>query len=741
MKIHLKIQSLFLPLGFSLLTACSSGGDGGSLSGDAGNPANPTEKLLQDLNNPISSGACNIPFVFVDDWGEELMNRIRSGDAACTKKVIEVSKLDVNIPQKVFAQDKKVYPIWHSLTTSSLFFANGTADKAFQVVKVLVEAGARLDTKNDSNQSPLQYAVENDEVFRRYPVVSAYLILSGKSNLLETNKLGLAPYHYVIQRGSLEHLQLMLDKNIDINFPTNNGKAPLLIAFEANFLTGIELLLARGVRVDFKDQNGNSSLQRAIHQNYDAVALQLIDKGLDLNLANNSQETALFSALQSKKIEILQKLLSKNVNVDLRTSQTTPLHLALSQGLSAIVDSLLERVQTRSEVDSDGNTVMHLLVLQGAFPQLQRALQKQFVVDQSNKTGATALHLATEKDDLSMVQALIAAGASVKTADLQKKLPIHKVKSSGILELLIQNKSPVNDLDSKGNSPLAYVALSQKKDLVSLLIQNQANAQWVDSSGRSLVSHMISLNNLDLAQFFIDRGVHPASEDSFGNTALFYAGSVNAIEFIAPHVNINSINSEKQSALIKMVRDYTSTQQQSTLDMIQRMIELKADINVPMPGGKGTLLHFVMKERQLLIAPSNPSSQFLALSELLLKNDIKLNAKDKDGNTALHYADTVEEIELLGKYNAIANVANKQGMTAKESYTPEKKKLVQKIKVADEELALLEADLAKAKANSETQKINQLMAEIKKSTFELEALKSRSSEIDKLVAAIESIGG
>lgn len=735
----MKLRRLSLSLSLVVVTACSGGGGNGTLDGDAGNPTTPGQKLIQDINNPISSNDCIKPFFFVDNWGEELMSEVRTGDAACTKKVLELSKIDVNTPQKAFGHDKPLYPLWHALTRSALFFAakGNNNETAYRVIKVLVEAGARLDIKNEDNLSPLQFAIENDEIFTDYPVVASYLILTGKSNLLEFDKQGLSPYHRILQRASISHLQLMIEKNIDINISTQKGMAPLQLAFDAHFLEGIELLISKGIRTDFKDGKGNSSLQRALQQNYDGVAKILIEKDLNLNSANTSGETALFTSIQMQKSDLALQIMTKDINVDLRTNSTTALHLAISKNLSIVVDALLERVKSRAETDSNLNSVVHLLVDLGTEDQLNRAITRQFAQDTKNNSGETPLHRAVVGNKIAMAKSLLASGANVKTTDLDKRLTTHKVKSKEILEILLLNKTPINDLDNSGQSPLSYAAQDQNRGLVEMFVKNQADVKWVDTNGKNLILKMIEKNNIDLAQYFIDQGVNVNATDKDGNTALFFANTTQAVEFLASKVNVNALNSKKESALLRAVEWYISSEEPFVLDLVNKLIEKKADVQIQLPKSKGTLLHLVMSQRTTKKLLDGQPHEYLVLAETLINNSIKINAKDNSGNTALHYADTIGEIELLLKYDAITNLQNNEGKTPINKHESALKKQEKQLKIANESLELLEAAYEAAKASGDTFKQTQLLAEIKQATKDQDATKTQIDITNKMIQALK----
>lgn len=237
------LMSVFLMLTVFAAAACSGGNRMRGLDGDAGNPQTPSEKIEQIMNSPVSAAECGTIHTAVTNASQEMMAAIRAGDASCALLAIQAGNLDVNTPIVISVQDGPEYPIWNALSTSALFFARGdNDDRTIRVLKVLVEAGVNLEIKNNLDQTPLHYALEDDEVFSRYPLVASYFIISGKANLNATNADGFAPIHLAIRRKSLTHLKVLVDKGAGINAPTADGKTPLALALDLGFNEGVELL-------------------------------------------------------------------------------------------------------------------------------------------------------------------------------------------------------------------------------------------------------------------------------------------------------------------------------------------------------------------------------------------------------------------------------------------------------------------------------------------------------------------
>lgn len=71
----------------------------------------------------------------------------------------------------------------------------------------------------------------------------------------------------------------------------------------------------------------------------------------------------------------------------------------------------------------------------------------------------TALHFCASKNNIDTARKLIAHKASTRIRDKRQQLPIHRAAAAGsvpMLQLLIDNKSPLNATDIAGLTPLHH---------------------------------------------------------------------------------------------------------------------------------------------------------------------------------------------------------------------------------------------------------------------------------------------
>lgn len=146
------------------------------------------------------------------------------------------------------------------------------------------------------------------------------------------------PIHVAARRGNRAIVQMLLDKNADIDRPNSTGQTPLytavmhgrvqtaelLIKRQAQFSPDelllelarngvdykdiIRFLLKSGADIDSRDSEGNTPLHIAIIGGHRVLARQLITRSADVNIKNSAGKTPLQLAIESGNETIIKLL-------------------------------------------------------------------------------------------------------------------------------------------------------------------------------------------------------------------------------------------------------------------------------------------------------------------------------------------------------------------------------------------------------------------------------------------------
>jgi hypothetical protein len=134
------------------------------------------------------------------------------------------------------------------------------------------------------------------------------------------------------QYGKTEVVELLLDRNANINQQDNNGKTALHAAAECGEIGVVKLLLDRGANINQQDNNGKTALHAAAQYDEIGVVKLLLDKGANINQPDNNGKTALCLAVENADAKMAKLLLTPEAGSELISGDTnTLLDYALTQ--------------------------------------------------------------------------------------------------------------------------------------------------------------------------------------------------------------------------------------------------------------------------------------------------------------------------------------------------------------------------------------------------------------------------
>ncbi|KYK55951.1 hypothetical protein DCS_07916 [Drechmeria coniospora] len=111
---------------------------------------------------------------------------------------------------------------------------------------------------------------------------------------------------------------------------------------------------------------------------------------------------------------------------------------------------------------------------------LKMLLQKGANVNEKNSNGQSALHFVASKKNMDIARMLIEAkpAASTRIRDRRGQYPIHRAAAAGsepMVNLLLQNMSPLNPTDDEGYTPLHHAVAEGHGDVAVALLKHGAD--------------------------------------------------------------------------------------------------------------------------------------------------------------------------------------------------------------------------------------------------------------------------
>ncbi|KAK6519303.1 hypothetical protein TWF281_003138 [Arthrobotrys megalospora] len=570
-----------------------------------------------------------------------------------------------------------------------------------ETMMILLEDGNDPDLVDGYHQTPLFWAVANGQM-----AVAEMLIKRG-ANPNARGRYGSRPLSRAVERGDEKTIQLLLTNAAKIDFcyfiwdgEENqlgidgryrlSSETPLCYAIRKGYTAVIKLLLENGAQPNFDNTRDTPLILSARHGN-EAISKLLLDKGADPSLEcdgrtplDSAANEAIFKLLLDKRVDpdcknkgdgallstiakrgneaMVKLLLEKDINLNWRDSGgMTPLSWAAKTGNEAIVKSLLQKGADLDTQDDDGMTPLMLAAMGGKSAVIERLIEKKARVDLKNKRGRTALSFAAEGCDKEVVELLLHKGVdpnvleddrtalsfavrgnNKEVVDLLLAQGIDPVfKDSTLLEvlnpgsvwrrreknatalvkLLLEKGVDPDPKDDNNRTPLSFAAENSDREVVELLLKKGVNPDLKDDNSRTPLSFAAKSSDREVVELLLKKGVDPNSKDSYGRTPLSYAAEM---------------------------LDTT---------VVRLLVEKGAEPNLKDSDGRTPLWHAIRSFRK---------RDKEEVAKLLLKNNIGLDSKDKNGQTLLSVAAEVGHeaiVRLLVEKNAALDSKDEAGRT------------------------------------------------------------------------------
>ncbi len=380
----------------------------------------------------------------------------------------------------------------------------------------------------------------------------------------------------------------------------------------------------------------------------------LIENGNDVNKRTHDSRTYIFWAASRGDLAIMKHLVEKGAKTDLKDSHgysLTQFTAATGQNDPKIYDFLIENgADLKNEKDHDGRNV--LLV---AAPRVKNLglidyfISKGLSLNTTDDYGNGIFNIAAQGGNIEVLKALVARGVSTEKNA--------KTNENAIL------------FASRGGR-----GTSNGMEVFEYLVGLGLDANITSENGTTPLHNLSrSSDNIAIYGYFIDKGVNPNATDDEGNTPLLNAATRNKLEVVKYLVekteDINHTNKEGHSALTLAIQNNSGEvvnyliSQGAKTDVLDKEGNNLAYYLFDTRGNprdfdeKVEALHqvgFDFKKRQpddstiwhLAIAKNN-----LGLLKKIQGFGADINAKDKQGNTVLHYAamksNNVEALKFL----------------------------------------------------------------------------------------------
>ena len=587
---------------------------------------------------------------FTDDIGTTcFMQAAGSGQTETVRYLLGVPKVDVN------------HAVCNTRATALHFAAmEGRAE----VVQVLIDAGADIEAKDDSERSPLFEAIAGCEdgnvACEDEKLAIVKMLVKAGADVCVTNNVGFTcliealrfrhseivrylvglpevnvnyvnpepgmrvtrgdrfrtALHYAVLWSVPEGVQVLIDAGAGIEAKDEEGCRPLHIACEEEELAIVKMLVEAGADACATDNEGTTCLMLAAHNERTETVRYLVGlPDVDVHAENESCCTALHFAGIATDPEGAQLIIDAGADIEAKDDQGfTPLHYACEDGKLAVVKVLVKAGADVCATNDKGATCLMIAAHHERTETVRYLVGLPDVdVHAENDSCCTALHFAALHWSGEVAQVLIDAGADIEARTSEGRTPLHYACEDGKPNKWV--------LRTRGQ---VYVP---PPDVVQVLIDAGADIEAKDDMGVTPLVVASCCGMSMLVETLVKAGADACGTYNAGFTCLTLAAMNGHTETVRYLVGLKGVDVNHVLAMALSGTSLFLAVEGGHREVVQILIDAGADIEARINEEKRlTPLHYAC------------GLGVLAIVKVLVEAGADVCATDNEGTTCLMLA-------------------------------------------------------------------------------------------------------
>ncbi|PWJ60468.1 ankyrin repeat protein [Dyadobacter jejuensis] len=400
-----------------------------------------------------------------------------------------------------------------------------------------------------------------------------------------------------------------------------------------------------------------------------AAVKAAIEKGSNpAQFNNNSFDPVVLAINSSAPNETIKYLLDQPGNgVDKITHDSrTYLHWAALHGNVEIMEFLIGKGAKDNVVDSHGSTALNFAAGSGQTNTKVYELCLANGADLKkdlNQNGANALLIAVASDeDFKLTNYFISKGLDLKSTDASGANAFSYAARSGNIDLL--KKLQAKGIKPNGTAMLMAAQGSRrsvnKLDVYQYLESQGVKPDFIGKNGQNALHTIVRRpGQNDIIEYFLSKGVDVNQADETGTTVFMNAAASNddlaTLNLLLPKVkDINQANAQGVTALMMATKG-------NSAEAVALLIGKGASIDKADNNGDNLAYYLVQSYN------SRSTDAFEAKLKVLQDKGFKVDAQQPNGSSFYHLAvakNDLELVKLLEPFQIDVNAKDKQGLTA-----------------------------------------------------------------------------
>jgi ankyrin repeat protein len=347
-------------------------------------------------------------------------------------------------------------------TPLTLACANGDAFLAGK----LLDAGAKPTAARWDGETALMIAASAGSV----EIVNLLIARGADVNAVESRK-GQSAIMWAAAEGHTKVVHSLIERGADVRAASKKGFTALVFAAVKNDSQSAEALLDAGADPNYALPDGVKVLNVAASFRSVAVATLLVDWGANPNVPDREGNTPLHIAARSGDLAFVQKLLASGANPNAPTVPTpAPDRASAGAGVGAQFRTIAgEQTPLMFAAKADHVEVMRALIAAGADAKA-RAQDGTTVLTAAAGSGhLDAVQYAYELNPDVTVVSTITGATLMHAAVLGTSAMATQDQICEVIRFLASHGAPLDELDSRGRTPIFYANLPAIDKAVELL--------------------------------------------------------------------------------------------------------------------------------------------------------------------------------------------------------------------------------------------------------------------------------
>lgn len=340
-----------------------------------------------------------------------------------------------------------------------------------------------------------------------------------------------------------------------------------------------------------------------------------------------------------------------------------PLCIAVANGYTSIVGILLGGgADVNASTKDSGETALHIAIMKGRPEIFDILLRHEPNLEaRTIATGETPLHYAASKSgSLAIVVTLLKLGARYDTLNSKGESPAEAALKAnniqGAVAIINAAHGKRHKLAKEKEMLLKHVEKKQNKFSIGNELIADIFSAACDPDSTVLIE-AIKRDDAGLVEMFLEKGADPDRATAKGVRPIFAAlecSKASVVQTLVKHNADVSIRDANGLNVLQAAFEGPLAHDKEGMSAIFKcLLSSGANSRVTYPDGD-TLLHRAV----------SPKFDHARVAHLLLNAGVKVNAKDNDGNTALHLATHSKScMDVLLKNGANPHLKNMDSLT------------------------------------------------------------------------------